>query len=425
MLDPLQARALWLSAGEADALVIAADLCVVTESLHEQIAAALQEKTGLPREALVLAASHTHSGPATFPLIGWGQPNTDYLNALARRLVDVGVAAHAARAPARIAFGHVRIEGVGINREHPRFGPTDPAAQLLRVDRDDGTPLAVAYNYAAHPVTRYPFTHRISADWPGLVNQSLRLAFDGAMPLFLQGCAGNINGHDVLFGRNHPHRLHAACDAHCGEVARRVLDRIVPALRAIDTADGEPPTIKARARNLELPCASIDSALHRRAIEQHSPEADRMTYADLRPLHERLTDETEQERRWRWARWEVDVARRQLQLDKAGVDHLDARVGVLHLGHTALVTWPAEAFVELGIELRERSEARMTLPIGYANDFIGYLPTPWAYESQGRPHQFGVYPTARTPLVLGAAPFDPQAPRLVVEQTLAMLRSDG
>ena len=46
-------------------------------------------------------------------------------------------------------------------------GPIDPQIGLLRLDREDGKPLAVLYNFACHPIMNPP-SKGSSADYPGL-----------------------------------------------------------------------------------------------------------------------------------------------------------------------------------------------------------------------------------------------------------------
>ena len=93
------------------------------------------------------------------------------------------------RAPVRI--GHNRREmraGRIVLGHHPK-GPEAPWVDVLRVDAADGTPLAVVFATAAHPVNLNALS--ISAEFPGYAAQFVRDNL--AMPLFLQGCCGDIN----------------------------------------------------------------------------------------------------------------------------------------------------------------------------------------------------------------------------------------
>ncbi len=419
VLDPLYARALWLQSGDSDLLIIAADVCTIDRSTRDRITSALAQTPGIDPARVLIAASHTHSGPAMQPLIAWGKVEDSYLGTFVERVVRAARQAHADLQPATLGCARARVESVGINREHPTFGVLDPAAQLMRVNRTDGSALAIVYNYAAHPVTRYPFTSRLSADWPGLVNASLRERFDGAMPIFLQGCAGDINGHDVIFQRRDVERMQAISDSHTGEVARRVLQQITPALERIacEAASG----LDARLRDIDLPLGTVDADEMRRLIDANAKAAEQLTLADLRPLHQRMLNETEEEVQWRQARYTVDYATRQLDVLNRTPATMPAPVQVMRIGEAAIVVWPAEVFVELGIELRQRSQTPMTFVNAYANRCVGYIPTSWAYESQGKATQFGVYPTTVTPRIWGELPFRADVADVLVNETLAML----
>ena len=50
------------------------------------------------------------------------------------------------------------------------LGPIDPQIGLLRVDREDGRPLAVVYNFACHPIMNPPSTGN-TADFPGYASK--------------------------------------------------------------------------------------------------------------------------------------------------------------------------------------------------------------------------------------------------------------
>ncbi len=73
------------------------------------------------------------------------------------------------------------------------IGPIDPEIGLLRLDRKNGQPLAVVYNFACHPIQGVPSGGN-TADIPGFASKVIEENFgDGALALFVQGCAGDIN----------------------------------------------------------------------------------------------------------------------------------------------------------------------------------------------------------------------------------------
>jgi hypothetical protein len=60
-----------------------------------------------------------------------------------------------------------------------------------------------------------------------------------------------------------------------------------------------------------------------------------------------------------------------------------AETQVIRLGDAALAALPGEFFTEYGLQLKEKSPARYTLPIGLANGALGYIPTPEALTQGG------------------------------------------
>jgi hypothetical protein len=76
-----------------------------------------------------------------------------------------------------------------------------------------------------------------------------------------------------------------------------------------------------------------------------------------------------------------------------GTEPIPAEVQVIRLGALALVGLPGEPFAELGLTIKARSAAAQTLICGYANDWIGYLTPPIAWEQGG--YEVGLGPWTR------------------------------
>ena len=78
-------------------------------------------------------------------------------------------------------------------RKIESVGPIDPEIGVLRFDRMDGTPLAVVFNFACHPIQGVPNLGN-TADMSGLAATTIEesLSHD-CMALFVQGCGGDIN----------------------------------------------------------------------------------------------------------------------------------------------------------------------------------------------------------------------------------------
>jgi hypothetical protein len=88
---------------------------------------------------------------------------------------------------------------------------------------------------------------------------------------------------------------------------------------------------------------------------------------------------------------------------------IDVPLQALRVGDLAIVTIPFEAFVEIGLELKEKSPFRDTFTISLANGAYGYLPTV-------AHHELGGYETW-----LGTNQVEIQAAPRIVDTLLQML----
>src|SRR5436190_15572279 len=151
--EPLLAQALVVDdeAG-GQAAIVALDLPHVGRGLTDDVRARVRASTGI--DAVLLNASHTHSGP---PLglgggVSWTPEDPEYARyaALLPELVTGAVyGAYHARRAARAASGSGRVADVSINRVHHEDA-IDDSVQVLRVDAQDGSPLAVLASFACH-----------------------------------------------------------------------------------------------------------------------------------------------------------------------------------------------------------------------------------------------------------------------------------
>ncbi|MEE2658868.1 MAG: neutral/alkaline non-lysosomal ceramidase N-terminal domain-containing protein [Candidatus Latescibacterota bacterium] len=207
--DPLYARVLVLADGSTTIALVTLDLI----SLNPGRLPELIRDLGV--DSLLLAATHTHGGPLVLDL---GEPyaenrswpdSTPYLTWLEGRIAQAVASALSATTPVRMALGRgvadiafnrrQLIDGEvdmvwGQNRDRSHdWGPVDPEVAVWRIDREDGTPLAVLANYACHPVVMGSGNRLFTADFPGAALDWLDSRLGGAMSFFLQGGCGDID----------------------------------------------------------------------------------------------------------------------------------------------------------------------------------------------------------------------------------------
>ncbi len=376
--DPLYAKAVVFEspAGQRFAM-LAVDVCMMDRHNVAMMRESIASRCGLAPDRILIAATHTHSGPAPMMLGSLPKaPDEDVREFLTQAATAVVAAVEDLR-PATVLAGHGREERLSFNRRlrcrdgathmnwerlDPSFvveplGPIDPHIGTLRIDRE-GRPTACVVNFGLHPAILAGDNWLYSADYPGYLAEAMRRLHGPAfVTLFVNGPCGNVNHidyRDPLEGRGY-------------KMAERV--GYMLAVGAEEAAAGgaclKGDTVAVRREGVPLRRLRI-SEDERRWCEEVIAKAER---SGAPGQVDGVPDEYYARTRLRmYARQETDDS----------VEVMVARVGEL-----GIVGLPGEIFCELGMEIRRRSPAAHTLVIELANDAIGYIPTREAYAQGG------------------------------------------
>lgn len=343
-LDPLYARILVLEVGDKRIGLVTLDLgrAFGPASLNQLRAAARRDGIN----CLLVAASHTHSGPVVQDEYRDGIPAwerkalsriEDALRSASGNLIDARI--EAGYGTAYIGHNRLKVNDDGtvswfeVNQTQIPTAPVDPTVSILRIDKADRRPMAVLVNYACHPVVFGPDNLRYSADFPGVVTRVVEGAFNGdAIAFFLQGASGDINPY------------YAVTPVKEDAVGRRDWTGKTLAEEAIRVAkhiDAKPDAN-----------ASIDF------IEEKLPMHIRWNIEGFTLGLKRFLGDA------------YDQYARRIS------SNLDLPVTTVLINkRIALMTMPGEPFVDFQINWRQRCPAAETFFLGYTNGYFGYLPT--------------------------------------------------
>jgi len=343
-LDPLEARVLVLSDGTRTIAFVTLDLCFpfdppIMDEIRQAVRGSVDE--------VIFHASHTHSGPT------YSEAPEAAKHAIPRVADAIGAAARS-MVGARIgsAWGQIYL---GFNRRYllpdgsvqmfwrnetkvSTTFPVDPTVGVIRVDRLDGTPLAVLVNYACHPVVLGPENLNYSADYPSEMRRYVEQEMgSGVMAFFLQGAPGDINPYydktplieDAVGMMKQTGRL---LGGEAVRVAKTVTTRT-------------PGNSRIQSKTVVLSVAN------------------RWNLDKLRAV---LRD-----------RYHIEGGRAERLLR----EHMEMPVTTLLLNFSspdqdlAFVGMPGEPFVEFQMQLRAKSPVRNSFLLGYTNGYFAYFPT--------------------------------------------------
>lgn len=186
---------------EGPRVLVTVDNCGVARGIVEEVGKRVLPRTGLKREHLVIASSHTHSGPMVRGFAAnifvrdltpeEGAAIDRYTAELTDKLEAVVIAALQDRRPGTLHHGQGSV-GFAANRRTPG-GPVDHALPVLVAKDLDGRPRAVVANYACHCTTLGHQINQHHGDWAGYAQEFLEADFPGAVALITIGCGADSN----------------------------------------------------------------------------------------------------------------------------------------------------------------------------------------------------------------------------------------
>lgn len=420
--DPSFVKALVVDDGATTVVIATLDVVALEEiggippGFMDAVRADLRRDLGIPPEHVIINASHCHSvvrrdaatltvqavkaawGKRTAVRTGAGRGKEDRIMENRRMVLKDGTQADVRRAYAMPPDDAVVATG-----------PVDPEIGVLRIDRADGTPLAVLYNFAAHPIQGVPGGGN-TADYPAFASQVIEETLGGgALAFFVQGAAGDIN----------PAKYKDVHQPQNAEPLGNLLGlSVLRAWRAIEPRDSGPLRVLREALSLprgsdldrrilaieaerERLLASLEgTSLNFKTFVplyvQYKLGGDFPSYYSHRYLHEKAQGREELARLDAENRAHLDrylsnilameqITRLQTNLAllkkhrathaAAGSRTLDVEVMGLRVGGFQMVTFPGELTVEVGLNIKKRAAGPYDFVAGYSNGYIYYAPT--------------------------------------------------
>jgi len=391
--DRLWARAVAFEAGRERVVLVSCDLVGVKPPTTNRVRALVQEATGIGPQAVMVHCTHTHSGPNTDRVYGWGDPDLPYLETLPQRIAAACVDAVGNLTEATLSHAEVPCTGIALNRERDRDAPpleevlqenwqpthpewTDTTCHVFRADAGDRL-LGFLSNYGCHPVTCCQQTRYIHGDFVGVATNLLEREHEGAVGLFLQGAQGDINS--CVVHKPEQESL-LALDVIAGRYARAVRRGLVEA-KPLQVDEVRAVTHRVTFSRRDLDLAGLRKWLAEKEAILHAPGASD-TNGEVRMAAVYVTTLREL------------IARAEAGLPLNAPTELQG----FRLGSVALLGAPFEIFREIKQEILGKARLPITVVLGLTNDALGYAPD---RETAAR----GGYAAEQVPIMKGDLPF--------------------
>ncbi|MFO0910522.1 MAG: hypothetical protein U0794_19615 [Isosphaeraceae bacterium] len=427
--DPCQAKVLVLRQGERTAVFITVDVVAIGEiglsnrflpSVRER----LQHDLNISPDCVLANASHCHGKVRADSDALVVKAVKEAVGRLVRVRAGVGVAtesrisenrrltlADGRQADMRRAYALPPEETLTV------AGPIDPRVGVLRLDRLDGTPLAVLYQFACHPIMNPPNLGS-SADFPGYASNLLETALGhDSIAFFVQGCGGDINPrryketshppdaepYGNLLGMTVLQAVRSIkADANASlRVAREILslpraedyDARIAAIEAerLRLLNGLTPTnidFKAflplylgQKLKPEHPAQHAQSYLHNQLIGD--PSLNRLDATNRGEVEAYVSNLRAMEQ---LTRLNVNLAllqKHRSERKAAAASTIDVELCGLRVGDFKLLTFPGELTSGVGLQFARKANDPHTFLSGYTNGYIYYTPTAAERKNSG------------------------------------------
>ncbi len=353
--DPIMARAVMLDDGQTRAVIVSCDVLGFDVPVAEEIRRCVGRACGIEASNVLLACTHTHSGPAS--MSSPEELNRVWLAETKTKIVDLTCGLVATLKPARLRHGSTTVSGIGYNRESDEH-QIDKSLGVIGIDSQDGQVIATIINYSTHAVVLGPGNLEYSADFPGAAAGHLA-RLRGGVGMYLQGTCGDV---DPVIYR----------DRGCGkgtfndtdETGRKLAEAAVAAL--VDAPAADKVKIHAAARMVDVP---LDEPPSRGELDKVS--ADAKTDAESDDPVRKCIGKTHME-------W-VSKIGEAMKTGKVPAT-IPAEVFVLSINDLRLVGVPFEVFTDIGLGIKEGLAPLEIFFVGYANGYCGYYPTRWGKD---------------------------------------------
>ena len=392
--DDLYIKTLVFEHGGEKVAFITLDVISLPHLLVMKSRELIHKQTGIALNNIILNATHLHAGPQMNPLfwdvVGGSAKlkSQEYTYKLPELILSSVKSAISKIQPVHVSIGSVQESTISFNRRflmkngtfktnpgksNPNIvrpaGPIDPALSIVYFESLDKKPVAILVNFALHVAVLGG--NRFSSDFPGVMSELIgKVKGEDVVTIFTNGTSGNINHIDV----SNPNQLSGFDEAR--RIGTILAGRVLSALSSLRSIPIK--SLKAKVQAVNLPVF--------RAVERSEAVLASGVISKFgKPNSPAFADVVSAWRVLDLVRYQGGLETRHkstttVPLTDDGLA-LESEISVIAFGdQMALVGFPGDAFVELGLGIKLNSPYPFTIVTEQSgNGTISYMPNKKAF----------------------------------------------
>ncbi|GAB3907910.1 hypothetical protein GCM10028803_42530 [Larkinella knui] len=378
--DPLYAKALVMTAGDATVAIVVVDICAMSKAFLDDVKQTIYRQTDIPAANILISSTHTHAAGSVESLL-MGAADMPYRQQLPGLIVEAVQRAQQKLRPAKAGFGRVDAPehvvcrrffmkdgyearnpvtgGLDEVKTNPfgaepsidrRVSAVDPEVGFLAIRGLDDQWISLIANYSLHYVGDWE-NGTISADYFGVFSEQIQKklgAGDDFVGMMSNGTSGEINIWDFL----DPHRYPSGFFAKSQLIGTDLAEKVLAALPEINWQTNP---------GLNVQTAEVAVGVRKPT----APELEAAKAVVAQTNFEQLTGRAED--------WYPVYAREQVLLNTYP-DSILFPVQALRIGSGLIGALGGEFFAETGLKLKKAFPDRSYFTMTMANGYVGYVP---------------------------------------------------
>ncbi len=333
------------------------DYLGVDQHTRETVRDAVSQQTDIPKENIVLCATHTHSSYSATnrtrmkrKKIEANPTEVAYYQLMIDKIIGGFIKAYHSLEAVEIGYGIGEVEGLGMNRNQ-RDGFYDPSVHVVRFNRLDGSLLGVIVAYGCHPTVLNYENYYVSSDYVGYMRAAIEKLYPDSTCLFIQGAAGEVS---TRFTRR------AQDFKEAKRLGMLLAGEVIQLISKIENSPSW--HIKSISPKIEFHIKDFES---KEVLEERIK------------VHQSKLKEMQKDGSPKEAIRKQYVTLQGTQFELLNQQNIDFKtissvIQIVDFGPFKFVGLPGEPFAEIAADIQALL-GKNTMVVGYCNEYLGYL----------------------------------------------------